>query len=148
MLWVDGRVQSSASQDAFCLPDVTKQPTKQPAKQPTNQPTSQQTNQPTNQPTNQLLVKPTNQPTPAGCWQETKAGARNGCKYCAAVEMFKIPSGRPLPCRWSKAVNISPVGNHDSPRRPRPRGNNLFKAFPEIPAKNIKKDYFAGFLFP
>ena len=99
---------------------------------PLMSPTSQQTNQ------------TTNQLTPAGR-QETKAGARNGCKYCSAgVEMFKIPSGRPLPCRWSKAVNISPVGNHDSPPRPRPRGNNLFKAFSEIPAKYFKNDSFAG----
>ena len=35
-----------------------------------------------------------------------------------SVEMFKIPSGCPLPCRWSEAVNISPLGNHDSPPRP------------------------------
>ena len=32
------------------------------------------------------------------------------------VEMFKIPSDWPLPCRWSRPVNISPLGNHDSLR--------------------------------
>ena len=30
------------------------------------------------------------------------------------VEMFKIPSDWPLPCRWSRPVNISPLGDHDS----------------------------------
>ena len=101
MLWLGSRVQSSAIQDAFCL----------------------WCHQPTHQP--QTCIPP------AGSRQETKAEARNGCKYCAMpVEMFKIPSDRRLPCRWSKAVNISPVGNHDSPPHPPrpPGGNNLFQS--------------------